>query len=272
MGAEAATRQRMRAELARALEQNELELHYQPIVDLGDGQIVGVEALVRWRHPTHGMVQPGTFIDVAVETGQIVPLGRWVLDQACRTAAELRVLARRPLWVTFNLALRELRERDLVEVVQDALARHALRPELIMVEITEAAFLPDERPTTARLHALRDLGVQLAIDDFGTGYSSLSYLTRVPAGTVKLARAFTVALEASGPEATLAQSVVRLCADLGFSTIGEGIETDRQRRILHELGCPLGQGFLYARPMPLHRLVRLLETGGGVARVEHAVV
>jgi len=163
--------------------------------------------------------------------------------------------------VTFNLALRELRERDVVDIVQDALDRHQIRPDALMVEITESAFLPDERPTTMRLHALKELGVRMAIDDFGTGYSSLSYLTRVPADTVKLARPFIVALDSVGPEATLAASVIRLCDDLGFSTIGEGIETPSQHERLLELGCPLGQGYLFAKPMPLQTLIRSIEHG-----------
>ncbi|MFN8222426.1 MAG: EAL domain-containing protein [Gaiellales bacterium] len=261
MSAGAATRQRMRSELGRALDDGEFELHFQPIVSIVDKSVVGAEALIRWRHPLHGMVSPAKFIDTAVETGQIVQLGRFVLDEACRAAAELRAVSKASLWVTFNLALRELRERDVVEIVRDALDRHTLRPDALMVEITESAFLPDERPTTMRLHALKELGVRMAIDDFGTGYSSLSYLTRVPADTVKLARPFIVALDSVGPEATLAASVVRLCADLGFSTIGEGIETHSQHKRLLELGCPLGQGFLFAKPMPLQTLIRSIENG-----------
>lgn len=261
MSAGAATRQRMRTELGRALEDGEFELHFQPIVSLGDQNVVGAEALIRWRHPLHGIVSPAKFIDTAVETGQIVQLGRFVLDEACRAASELRAVSNASLWVTFNLALRELRERDVVEIVQDALDRHQVRPDALMIEITESAFLPDERPTTMRLHALKELGVRMAIDDFGTGYSSLSYLTRVPADTVKLARPFIVALDSVGPEATLAASVVRLCDDLGFSTIGEGIETRSQHERLLELGCPLGQGFLFAKPMPLQTLIRAVENG-----------
>jgi diguanylate cyclase (GGDEF)-like protein/PAS domain S-box-containing protein len=261
MSAGAATRQRMRSELGRALDDGEFELHFQPIVSLADRNVVGAEALIRWRHPLHGIVSPAKFIDIAVETGQIVQVGRFVLDEACRAAALLRATTNSSLWVTFNLALRELRERDIVELVQEALARHAVRPDALMVEITEAAFLPDERPTTMRLHALKELGLRMAIDDFGTGYSSLSYLTRIPADTVKLARPFIVALDSEGPEATLAQAVVRLCGDLGFSTIGEGIETVRQHERLLELGCPLGQGYLYAKPMPLETLIRAIESG-----------
>ena len=261
MSAGAATRQRMRSELGRALDEGEFELHFQPIVSLADQNVVGAEALIRWRHPLHGIVSPAKFIDIAVETGQIVQLGRFVLDEACRAAALLRATTNSSLWVTFNLALRELRERDIVELVQDALTRHAVRPDALMVEITEAAFLPDERPTTMRLHALKELGLRMAIDDFGTGYSSLSYLTRIPADTVKLARPFIVALDSEGPEATLAQAVVRLCDDLGFSTIGEGIETVRQHERLLELGCPLGQGYLFAKPMPLETLIRSIESG-----------
>jgi diguanylate cyclase (GGDEF)-like protein/PAS domain S-box-containing protein len=260
MGAGAAMRQRMRSELARALDENEFEVYFQPILDLRDQAIVGAEALVRWRHPLHGIVSPAKFIDTAVETGQIVAIGRVVLEEACRAAAEVRHRTRTPLWITFNLALRELRETDLVQVVQGALHRHSLPAEALVAEITESAFLPDERPTTMRLHALRDIGVRLAIDDFGTGYSSLSYLTRVPADMVKLARPFILALEAGGREATLAQSVIRLCADLGFPTIGEGIETPEQHAIARDLGCPYGQGYLFAKPMPLGQLLRTVET------------
>jgi diguanylate cyclase (GGDEF)-like protein/PAS domain S-box-containing protein len=261
MSAGAATRQRMRSELGRALEDGEFEMHFQPIVSLADQNVVGAEALIRWRHPLHGIVSPAKFIDIAVETGQIVQIGRFVLDEACRAAAMLRESTNPSLWVTFNLALRELRERDIVEIVQGALTRHGVQPDALMVEITEAAFLPDERPTTMRLHALKELGLRMAIDDFGTGYSSLSYLTRIPADTVKLARPFIVALDSTGREATLAQAVVRLCDDLGFSTIGEGIETIRQHERLVELGCPLGQGYLFAKPMPLETMIRAIDAG-----------
>ena len=261
MSAGAASRQRMRSELGRALDESEFELHFQPIVSIADQNVVGAEALIRWRHPLHGIVSPAKFIDIACETGQIVQLGRFVLDEACRAASQLRAVSNSSLWVTFNLALRELRERDVVDIVQDALDRHQIRPDALMVEITESAFLPDERPTTMRLHALKELGVRMAIDDFGTGYSSLSYLTRVPADTVKLARPFIVALDSVGPEATLAASVIRLCDDLGFSTIGEGIETPSQHERLLELGCPLGQGYLFAKPMPLQTLIRSIEHG-----------
>jgi EAL domain-containing protein (putative c-di-GMP-specific phosphodiesterase class I) len=144
-------------------------------------------------------------------------------------------------------------------MIQDALSRHGLSADALIAEITESAFLPDERSTTMRLHALREMGVRLAIDDFGTGYSSLSYLTRVPADMVKLARPFVMALESAGRESTLAQSVIRLCADLGFPTIAEGIETDRQHSLASKLGCPYGQGYLFAKPMPLGTLLRDLE-------------
>jgi len=272
MSAGAATRQRMRSELGRAIDDGEFELHFQPIVAIADQHVVGAEALIRWRHPLHGIVSPAKFIDIAVETGQIVQLGRFVLDEACRAASQLRALTNSSLWVTFNLALRELRERDVVEIVQGALDRHQVRPEALMVEITESAFLPDERPTTMRLHALKELGVRMAIDDFGTGYSSLSYLTRIPADTVKLARPFIVALDSVGPEATLAAAMIRLCADLGFSTIGEGIETTSQHQRLLELGCPLGQGYLFAKPMPLQTLIRSIENGKLAPAAEVALV
>jgi diguanylate cyclase (GGDEF)-like protein/PAS domain S-box-containing protein len=271
IGSRVAIRLQMRLQITRALDRGEFGLHYQPIVDLTDGHIVGAEALLRWHHPTHGLVRPGDFIDVAVESGQIVPLGRWGLDEACRGAAQLREVTGLPLFVTFNLSLRELREADLVSAVEAALEEHSLHPDMLMLEITEEALLPDERHTTGSLHALRELGVRLAIDDFGTGYSSLSYLARVPADIVKLARPFVEALEQSGREAALARAVVRLCRDLDLPTIGEGIETEGQKAVLQELGCGLGQGYLFSEPVPLLRLIGQVESAQGSLNIGSAV-
>ncbi|MDA0160687.1 EAL domain-containing protein [Solirubrobacter ginsenosidimutans] len=235
-----------REQLERAIENEELVLHYQPIVDLDLGRVAGFEALVRWEHPARGLLGPGEFIPLAEETGLIVPLGRWVLREAARDAARW---AGAP-YLSVNVAGAQLEQPGFVEEVACALADGGLDAARLVLEVTESSLVGDLE--AERLQALRRLGVRLAIDDFGTGYSSLSYLRRFPMDVLKIDRSFTRdACDDSG----LLQAIVAMGESLGLVLIPEGIEEPEQADALRALGCRLGQGYLFGRPVPAEELV-----------------
>jgi diguanylate cyclase (GGDEF)-like protein len=247
----------LEADLQRVLERAELLLHYQPIVALGNRAIVGVEALVRWRHPTRGIVSPGSFIPLAEETQLMAELGRWILTDACREVAGWRTL--RPLRLAVNLSAVQLHAADaLARDVAAALADSGLPPEALVLEITETALMRDVTETISCLRALKKLGVLLAVDDFGTGYSSLDYLRRFPIDTLKIDKAFVDDLGAG--DATLAQAIIDLGESFDLQVVAEGVEHEFQRQRLLELGCSYGQGYHFARPMPASELRALLES------------
>jgi diguanylate cyclase (GGDEF)-like protein/PAS domain S-box-containing protein len=247
----------LRAELQRALDENELEVHYQPVVRL-DGRIMyGVEALLRWTHPTRGNIPPLQFIPLAEETGMIIPLGRWVLRQACRQAVHLHEQFARPepLTMSVNLSVKQLQSETIVEDVRHALEESGLTPAALVLEITESVMMADIDVAVARLHELKKLGVRLAMDDFGTGYSSLSYLSRFPVDILKMDRSF---LAAGEEESTLTAAIVALGESLKLDVVAEGVERPEQIASLQSLGCELGQGFLFARAMDRTALVEYL--------------
>jgi diguanylate cyclase (GGDEF)-like protein len=251
----------LEADLRRVIDRDELVLHYQPIVDLVQGSVVGVEALLRWDHPQRGLVAPLQFVPMAEETGLIVALGRWVLDEACRRAATWRAeLGASAPWVSVNISGRQLVDSGLARDVRAALAAADLPPEALAVEITETVLVQDVKLAVERLEELRRLGVLVAIDDFGTGYSSLRYLRRFPADLLKVAKPFVDGL-ADPKDAALVQTILGLGRSLGLVAIAEGIETDDQHRRLAALGCPLGQGYLFARPVLPDALDDLLRSG-----------
>ncbi|MCS7007871.1 MAG: EAL domain-containing protein, partial [Gaiellaceae bacterium] len=238
----------LKAELRRAVETDELEVHYQPIVELRGGEIVGVEALVRWRHPRRGLVLPGDFLDVADETGLIVPLGRRVLRRACEDVAAWRRRSSPAIGVSVNVSARELASRHLIRELGSALEDAGLDAGALTLEITESTLL-DSHAVAARLEEVRRLGVRIAIDDFGTGYASLNYLQRFPVDTLKIAKQFVDAI-GTGPEGDrLAAAIVRLGATMDLATVAEGIEHERQRDRLRALGCRYGQGHLFFPPL-----------------------
>jgi diguanylate cyclase (GGDEF)-like protein/PAS domain S-box-containing protein len=247
----------LKADLQRAVIADEFDVHYQPIVTLQTGGIVGVEALVRWKHPLRGLVPPNEFIGLAEETGVILPLGRHVLRQACREVAVWRKRGYAKLGVSVNLSAKQLASRSLAGEVAGALSEYALDPAALTLEITESTLL-DSPVVVGRLSELRGLGVRVAIDDFGTGYSSLNYLRRFPVDTLKIAKAFVDELGASPEQDRLVSAILRLGTAMGLETIAEGIELEQQRDRLRQLKCRYGQGFLYSRPVPADELDSLL--------------
>jgi diguanylate cyclase (GGDEF)-like protein len=259
MSAAAMDRIELEADLRRAVERDELRLHYQPLIDLATDRIVGVEALARWEHPRRGLVPPLSFIPVAEETGLIISIGRWVLQTACRQArAWLDALPDARLVMSVNLSARQFAQPGLVDEIAGILAETSLPAELLELEITESALMDHSEVGTRALRALRELGVRLVLDDFGTGYSSLSYLKHLPLDTIKIDRSFVAGLETDAADLPIVQAVVALAHGLGIAVVAEGIETVEQRRLVHELGCDRGQGFLFARPMPPAELRSLL--------------
>jgi diguanylate cyclase (GGDEF)-like protein/PAS domain S-box-containing protein len=249
-------RLRLEADIGRALDQEEFFLEYQPVVDLGTGSLLGVEALVRWRHPDAGILMPNRFIPVAEECGQIVRLGRWVLFEACRALRSWRgcVAGGAGLRVSVNISGRHLQHGELLHDVVQALHESGLEPPNLVIELTESTIMYNTDATLEHLQQLKALGVRLAIDDFGTGYSSLSYLHRFPIDILKIDRSFVSRLTNSenGPE--LARAVITLGDTLGLDTVAEGIELEPQVAALLELGCVAGQGFLFATAGPLEAL------------------
>jgi diguanylate cyclase (GGDEF)-like protein/PAS domain S-box-containing protein len=257
-GMDRATRERLalEADLHRAVERDELVVLYQPTVCLGSGRTASLEALVRWRHPERGLVPPSEFIPVAEETGLILPIGRWVLKEACRRAARWgrEVAAARGVGVAVNLSARQFQDPALLAVVAEALAESGLEPDRLTLEITESVVMQDTQATVAKLGGLKALGVQLAIDDFGTGYSSLSYLQRFPIDVLKIDRAFVSGLTKSEDAAVLTRTIVQMAQTLRLRAVAEGIEDGDQLERLRALGCDLGQGYHFARPLPSEAL------------------
>ncbi len=263
---EVAAERSARAALLRGVdERDELRLDYQPIVDLGTEQIVGLEALVRWQPPDGPVLMPGDWIDLAEETGDIVQIGRWILREACRQARDWQIrLARPDLRMSVNLSARQFREHDIVSTVRAIITETGLPAASLMLEITESGLMQRTQSAIARLDALRGLGIHLAIDDFGTGYSSLSYLERFPIDVLKIDRSFVADAPAGG--SAIARAIVDLGRTLNLEVIAEGIEDASQARWLTELGCRFGQGYLYARPAGAAAIEALLAEGGGLGR------
>jgi EAL domain-containing protein (putative c-di-GMP-specific phosphodiesterase class I) len=249
----------MENDLRRALERHELRVHYQPLIDLATDRIVGFEALVRWQHPIRGLVPPLAFIPLAEETGLIVPLGRWVLETACRQATKWRDA--RPsgprLLMSVNLSARQFVQPDLVDQVDAILSETGMDPSTLELEITESVVMDQSEVGIRTLSRLRDMGVRLVLDDFGTGYSSLSYLKHLPLDTIKIDRTFVAGLE-SEADRSIVEAVIALAHGLRITVVAEGIETEAQFELLRAMGCDVGQGYLFARPLPGGDAGRLL--------------
>jgi diguanylate cyclase (GGDEF)-like protein/PAS domain S-box-containing protein len=250
-------------ELRHALERDELTLHLQPVVDLHRDELAGFEALVRWQHPERGLVAPGEFIGIAEETGLIIPIGSWVLAEATRWLGTLQERAGRPLRMSVNLSARQLTP-GLVDEVRDALEAAGIPARQLTLEVTET-LLVDGPGAVEVLAGLRALGVAIAIDDFGTGWSSLGALQRYPVDVLKLDRSLVAPAAESEPAAALARAVVEMAQALGLDVVAEGIETDEQLAAMRALGCPHGQGYVFARPMPLDEALELVARPTGRA-------
>jgi len=250
-------------DLRRAISGGELEVHYQPVMRTR-GDVVGVEALVRWRHPERGLVSPAEFIPLAEETGLILPLGRFVLDEACRQVGEWVRLHPEldGLVVSVNLSPRQFRQLDLDRQVAEALDRSGLDPGSLCLEVTEGVMVEDVEAATSTLNRLKALGVVISVDDFGTGYSSLSYLKRFPLDYVKIDRTFVAGLDEK-VDSEIVRSVIRLAAAIGISVVAEGVENAEQLERLEALGCPLVQGYYLARPQPAVAIEELLVSTAG---------
>jgi diguanylate cyclase (GGDEF)-like protein/PAS domain S-box-containing protein len=253
------SRATQRAELAEAMETERFELHYQPVVLIDTGEIIGSEVLLRWRHPIRGLVMPAQFIEQAEQTGQIIKLGRWVLDRACaqwRVWADQGYASHR---LSVNVSVRQLQEAGFVEEVRSVLQRHAMAPGALVLELTESIFALDASRIQKQLTTLRDMGVRIAVDDFGTGYSSLSRLQQFKIDEVKIDKAFVDGLASGNPDdGALANAIVSLSHSLRLEVVAEGIERIAQRDELRSMGCTLGQGYLYSRPVPPEELLGLL--------------
>jgi EAL domain-containing protein (putative c-di-GMP-specific phosphodiesterase class I) len=238
-------------DLRRAIEAGEFRLFYQPIVELVSGELVGWEALVRWQHPQRGLVPPSEFIPVAEETGLIVRLGQWVLEEACRQSRRWQPQPdSRPLVMSVNLSARQFQQPSLIDGVKRALDLAGVDPGSLKLEITESVVMQDVNAASATLQALAAIGVRVAIDDFGTGYSSLAYLKRFPIETLKIDRSFVNTIVDDVQDAAIVASVVALAKTLNLTVTAEGVESLSQQHRLIELGCDLGQGYLFGRPAP----------------------
>ncbi len=246
-------RHELAMELQQAVELDQLQLRYQPIMDLGTGRLAGVEALVRWRHPERGLIQPGQFIEIAEEHGSILPIGRWVLREACRQTAVWLEQGAMPsdMFVGVNVSAREVQEAGFVDGVREALGDHGVAATRLIIEITETALLRATPSTIATLQGLRDLGIRVVIDDFGTGYFSLSHLRQFPVDALKIASEFTQVGESEDATRTsaLAAAIVAMARSLGIETVAEGIETPLQADRMRELQCTYGQGYFFAHPL-----------------------
>ncbi len=262
MNARAADRQALEGDLRQAIERQDLLLYYQPKINLATGEIVGVEALIRWRHPQRGLVPPSQFIPVAEECGFIIPIGRWVLREACRQARAWQDAGLPAIRIAVNVSALELRAADFASSVADILTETGLEASRLELELTESCLMQDENSTVAALRALKDVGVHLALDDFGTGYSSLSYLQRYPIDTLKIDRSFVQDLATDAGAANIVSAVIGMGNSLHMRVIAEGIETREQLEFLKQHGCPVGQGYYFSQPVPAVEFGALLERGG----------
>ena len=262
-------RHELSVDLQRAVELDQLKLLYQPIFDLRSGQLAGVEGLLRWIHPTHGLIMPAKFIEMAEESGAILPIGHWVLREACGEAARWIEAGTAPaeMFVSVNVSAREIQQLGFLDSVKAVLGESGLDPARLMLEITETALLKATPATIATLHGVRALGVRTVIDDFGTGYFSLSHLRQFPIDTLKIATEFVQDIDESSKSSALAGAIVAMSRSLGIETVAEGIETEEQATRMRDVGCAYGQGYVFAQPMSAAELLATYGTASITAAV-----
>jgi len=269
-GSDALSKLSLSTRLRKAVEQESWRLHYQPLVDLHDGSMFGVEALIRWPDPTGGLVPPGEFIPLAEEMGLIDAIGRWVVEEICRQDLAWRAQGIE-LEIGFNLSPRQLSETDPVARVADLVLAEGMDPGRVTVEITESTAMHDPDRVIEVLRGFKDRGLQLAIDDFGTGYSSLSRLRSMPVDVLKIDRTFVRDVNTDAQSASMVSAIIALANNLGMQPLAEGIETQEEWAFLADRGCPFGQGYFFSRPVPaeeitaLHRRAGLRMVEGGLA-------
>jgi EAL domain-containing protein (putative c-di-GMP-specific phosphodiesterase class I) len=253
-------RLQLETDLRRGIEQEELVVHYQPIVSLITGRISGFEALVRWRHPKRGLIPPGLFIPIAEETGLITAIGYWVLSESCH---QLRTWQQQNsidpnLFVSVNLSVKQFAQPNLLEQIDQVLEHSQLSPDCLKLEITESAIMDNHQDVATILKELRKRRILISIDDFGTGYSSLSYLHSFPVDTLKIDKSFVQRLNLTSENIGLIPVIISLAKTMNMNVIAEGIELPEQLKILRELNCGLGQGYFFAKPLPGEELINLL--------------
>lgn len=251
--------------LRRALERDELVIYYQPQASLSNGEITGLEALIRWEHPEFGLVLPSKFIPIAEDSGLIVPLGEWVIREACRQNKAWQDAGLQPVPVAVNLSARQFFEKRLPETISEALSETGLSAKYLTLEITESSTMHDVDYTTATLNRLKEMGIKIAMDDFGTGYSSLSYLKRFPLDMLKIDRTFVKGIPNDREDAVIISAIVALAHNLELMVIAEGVETEDQLMFLRSLKCDEMQGFYLGRPVPAKEVIKFLEKRKGIA-------
>ncbi len=244
--------------LRKALDNNELSLFYQPKVDTDSGEIVGLEALLRWNSPTDGAIPPNVFIPVAEETGLILSIGEWVINEACRQTQEWQAAGLPDIQVSVNVSGQQFGKQDLARIVSTALLRNKIAPGLLEVEITESAIMESPDRAVKELTAIKELGVGIALDDFGTGYSSFSYLHRFPIDTLKIDRSFIQTLNNNEQSSELVAAIIAMAHIMHLQVVAEGIETEEQLDVLAKRDCDIIQGFLFSKPVPADQIPALL--------------
>jgi diguanylate cyclase (GGDEF)-like protein/PAS domain S-box-containing protein len=257
----AVKRQSLEDSMRHALEREEFSVHYQPKVNLENGEIVGVEALIRWLHPDIGFVSPAEFIPIAEECGLMVPIGRWVLGQACHQAQAWQDIGLAPIRIAVNISAAELRAKDVLKGVGMILAETGLDPHLLELELTETFLVQDSTAMLAILHDLKGLGLKLALDDFGTGYSSLNHLRRFPIDTLKIDRSFVRSITTNADDASIVSAVISMGKNLHMRVVAEGVETRGQLAFLQDHECPFGQGYFFSQPLTGQACTQLLRRG-----------
>jgi diguanylate cyclase (GGDEF)-like protein len=254
-------RVKMADELRVAIGSRQLELYYQPQVDIRSGRIVGLEALVRWNHPKHGLIAPSLFIPIAEKTGSIITLGKWVFDEACRQLKVWQDEGIAPALVAVNLSAIQCKRSDLEQDIAESLKRWGIKPAKMEVELTESVLMEATHEHSGIVERIRKLGLNVAIDDFGTGYSSLNYLTKYPVDRLKIAQELVFAVTTDSRHATVVRTAIRLAQELDIEVIAEGVETAEQARFLVSAGCKFAQGYHFSRPVTAERVTTLLRQG-----------
>jgi len=260
MNTNAHQQMQLQQDLRKALNQSEFLLHYQPKMLAPNGPMIGVEALLRWQHPDHGLVPPDRFLPLAERTGLIIPIGNWVIDEACRQLREWHDQGHQDWSIAVNLSAVQLGHASLVSGVRETLERHSLDARHLILEVTESTAMRDAEASLVILEQLSELGVSISIDDFGTGYSSLLYLKRLPANELKIDRGFVTELAQGNDDEAIVSAIIALGQTLGLKIVAEGVETAEQQELLTRLGCNTLQGYLLGSPLPAEQLIKSLTT------------